>query len=191
MGSSKRKGISRAATIEAWIVVAMVCATWWMLSSGTLERVIDTSTTFGPAAGLFAGLFYSLFITVPIAVGAFLALAGSAPAWQIALWGAFGSATVDFVLAKGVRSPLMTDILDAVFGTRTIESIEKKASRGPWRWVWALFGAFLLAIPLPTDEEGVALLGASNLKSWQLFFIMLIADFVGIYILVSAAELFF
>lgn len=190
-GTRRHKArVTRGATIEAWAVVIMIAITWWMLSSGTLERLIDTSTAFGTAASLFAGLFYSVFATVPLAVGAFLSLAHTAPAWEIALWGGLGAGFADLVLAESMRSPLMNVLLDAVFGERNVEAIERRVSKGRWKWVSALFGAFLIAIPLPTDEEGVAFMGASRLRAWQLFVLTFAADFIGIYLLVSAASAF-
>ena len=189
--SEHRSRISRAATVEAWALLLFVLLTWWFLKTGVFESILQTSASVAEVSSHLAGLMYSVFATVPLAVGAFLALAHAVPAWQIALWGGLGSGLADLVLAEGVRSPLMNAVLSAVFGQKRLEALARRSPRGIWRYISALFGAFLIAIPLPTDEEGVLLMGASRLRAWQLFILTFAADFVGIYLLVSAAQALF
>lgn len=186
--AAKKGRVSRTATIEAWGVLVLILCTWWLLTTGKLEHLLEVSSEMKLLAALIAGLLYSVFVTVPLAVGAFLSLAHTLPAWQIALWGGLGSGAMDLLLAEGVRSPLMNSILTAVFGERNMNILSKRSPRGFMRYLYALFGAFLIAIPLPTDEEGVAFMGASNLRTWQLWVLTFAADFIGIYLLVSAVN---
>ncbi len=186
----RRTRIPRSVTIEAWIIVILIGLTWWFLRSGQLAELVLVSTSLGPIALFAAGLLYSVFATVPLAVGAFLALAGNVPTWEIALWGGIGAAVADIILAEGVRSPLMNMLLDAVFGKENVRAVEKRLSHGSMRYFSAILGAALVAIPLPTDEEGIILMGASHLRAWQLLLLTFVADFVGIYVLVSAAQVF-
>ncbi len=176
---------SVAATFEAWLVVAAIGLTIWLMRSGELAELMDASTILGPAASFVAGLMYSTFVTTPLAIGSFVELSHEANAWQIAFMGAFGAAFVDLLLAKGIRSPLMDAILHAAFGDKLFV-FAKKLSRGRWRVVSSVLGCILIAIPLPTDEVGVTFLGMSHMPSWRVAPLVYLADFIGIFLLVSA-----
>ncbi len=180
---------SFAATAEAWLVVIAAGITIWLLQSGTLATIMDTSTAFGPLASLVAGLMYSTFVTTPIAIGSFYELAQTAPALHIAALGALGATLIDLVLVKGIRSPLMDAIIHAAFGDK-LYVFARRLSRGKLRVVSVLFGCLLIAIPLPTDEVGVTFIGMSHMSAWRLAPLVFLADFVGIYALVSAVQAF-
>jgi hypothetical protein len=180
---------SFAATVEAWLVVAAAGGTIWMLQSGTLAYVMDSSTALGPLAAFVAGLMYSTFVTTPLAIGSFYELAQTAPAVQIAALGALGATIIDLVLVKGIRSPLMDAILHAAFGNK-LYAFARRLSRGRLRILSVLLGSALIAIPLPTDEVGVTFLGMSHMRAWKLAPFVFAADFVGIYLLVSAVKVF-
>lgn len=178
---------SFAATVEAWLVVAAAGGTIWLLQSGTLANIMDASSALGPFASFVAGLMYSTFITTPIAIGSFYELAQTASAHQVAVLGALGAMIVDLVLVKGIRSPLMDSILHAAFGDK-LYAFARRLSRGRLKALSVMIGCVLVAIPLPTDEIGITFLGVSHLSAWKTAPLIFAADFVGIYLLVSAVQ---
>src|SRR3989344_1208134 len=108
--------LTHAATIEAWIVVFVVALTIWLLKSGILSTALESASDFGVLSGIVAGLFYSTFVTTPLAIGGFIAIAGTVPTWQIALAGALGATIVDLALVRGIRSPLAILLVRAIVG---------------------------------------------------------------------------
>jgi hypothetical protein len=185
-----RHGVSRVATIEAWGVVAAIIVTVFLVQTGVLHSLIEAANGLGQFSGLLAGVLYALFITTPLAIGAFIELAHIAPVWQIALWGALGASVIDYLLARSTRSPLVSEIMDGTFGKGNIKSFGKRATEGPFKWFVAILGAVLIAIPVPTDEEGIALLGVAHFSGWQLMLLMFAANFCGIYFIVAIASRF-
>ena len=191
MSRIKRRTIPRAITAEAWLFTAMFVAAVWVYQSGIIAGIVSWTSSLGPlVGGLAAGAAFSTFITTPFAIAGFveMGMRHVMPIWQIALGGAVGAAIVDIMLVKGIRSPLALLLVRAVIGHET-ETFKSRVRRKPAsRWYAGLFGAFLIAIPLPTDELGVVFLGASGLNTLQMVPIILAADFTGIYAIVSAAR---
>jgi hypothetical protein len=185
--------ISRAVTIEAWLVVAVMALTVWLFQNGYLAELVQKVSEFGPVpASLLAGAAYSTFVTTPLAVGGFITLGElpAVPIWQMALAGALGATIVDLALVKGVRSPLALLVVRAVIG-RDSNALKRRVKRWPvLRWVTAITGGILVAVPLPTDELGVVFFSASGLRMIQMIPLIFVADFVGVYSIVSASRLF-
>ena len=173
-----KERIRRAATIEAWVVLAVIVATIWFLQSNVLADLVEKGSGLGPLSGFLTGLLYSTFVTTPLAIGGFIVLADTMPTWQIAMTGALGATVVDLALTRGIRSPLSVLLVQAVVG-HDIHMFRRM--RGPLRWGAGLFGALLIAIPLPTDELGVVFLGASHLQPLRLMALIFLADLIGIY----------
>ena len=193
MGRMNKRNIPRAITIEAWLFVVMFSAAVWVYQTGFIHDTVLWLSSFGPLiGGLAAGAAYSTFLTTPFAIAGFFEMSSSyaIPVWQIALSGAVGATIVDLLLVKGIRSPLALFFVRAVAG-HDVELFKSRLRRKPvTRWYAGLMGAVLIAIPLPTDELGVVFLGASGLRTLQMIPIILAADFVGIYAIISAARAF-
>lgn len=188
----KRRGVPRAITVEAWLFVAVLVAAYWLYSAGFIAEIVLWASSLGPVVGgIVAGAAYSTFVTTPFALAGFIqmATAHTIPAWHIALGGAIGATIVDLMLVKGVRSPLALVIVRAAVGHDVDAFQSRMRKRAASRWYAGLFGALLIAIPLPTDELGVVLLGASGLRTLQMVPIIFAADFVGIYAIVSATRM--
>lgn len=163
-----------------------IFVTVWAIQSGAITSLMESTAEYGILSAFVSGLMYSTFVTIAFSVAGFLALADTAiPLWQMAVAGAIGATIADLLLVREVRSPLALVLVRAVFGTNVHVF---RGKRGPMRWIAALFGAALIAAPTPTDELGVVLLGASHLNSYQLVPIVFIADFVGIYVLLTTAQ---
>ena len=191
MKRRKKPVTSRAITIEAWCFIIALVAAVWLYQAGVIAELILWVSSLGPLIGsLVAGAAFSTFVTTPFALAGFIEM-GSAhvvPVWQIALSGALGATIMDLLLVKGIRSPIATLIVQAVVGHDT-EAFKSRIKRNPvLRWCAGIFGGFLMAIPLPTDELGVVFFGASGLRTFQMVPVIFAADFLGVYAVVSAAR---
>lgn len=184
--------ISRSVTVEAWLVVGVIILTVWLFQSGMLARGIEFLAGLGPVpASLIAGAAYSTFLTTPLAVGSFVTMGEMhLPIWQIAAIGALGATIVDLLLMKGAGSPLALLIVRTVTG-RSSARFRARLKRVPGlRWIAAILGGVLVAAPLPTDELGVVFFSASGLRAFQILPLIFVADFIGVYAIVSAASFF-
>lgn len=173
-------------TLEAWLLVLVIAVTWWLLNTGIAADFTRQAIEYGPIAALLIGAFYSVFVTTPIAVAGFFEISTSTiPLWQIAAAGALGATLVDLLLLRWVRSPLAALLVHAVVG-HDIKAFHRRRSLP--RWAWAMFGAVLISIPLPTDELGVVFMGASHLRTLHMVPIIYVADFIGIYAFISISQ---
>lgn len=186
---SRQKSISRGATAEAWTAVGAIALTVWLVREGYVAHFVGAVSDYGALAAFIPGLLYSTFVTTPVAVGGFLEMSSIAPIWQVALLGAAGATMADLMMINGMRSPLMAIVLKAAFGQDFVAGLRRFAS-GRTKFLAMAFAWFLIAIPVPTDEIAMALLGRTSLKGWRLIPFFFIADFAGIYALLSFVEIF-
>lgn len=177
------------ATVEAWTVVGAIALTVWLVRNGYVAKFVDAVSDYGALAAFVPGLLYSTFVTTPVAVGGFLEMGSIAPIWQVALLGAAGATLADLMMINGMRSPLMAILLRAIFG-KNFESFLKRFASGRTKFLAMVLAWLLIAIPVPTDEIAMTLLGRTTLKGWRLVPFFYIADFVGIYVLLSFVDIF-
>ena len=185
-----RRGVSFGATVEAWTAFGAIILAVWLVRGGYFEKFVDAAADYGALAAFIPGLLYSTFVTTPIAVGGFVEMSSIAPIWHIALLGAFGATLADVAMINGARSPLMTMLLSAIFGSHFEPFLKEFASGRRTKYLAMACAWLLIAIPLPTDEVAMTLLGRSKLRGWRLLPFFYIADFVGIFVLLSFIEVF-
>ena len=175
---------------EAWAALGTIVLTVWLVREGHIAVLIESVSDYGALAAFLPGLLYSTFATTPIAVGGFLEMTTLAPTWQIALLGAAGATLADIGMIHGLRSPLMSELMRAVLGPDFMVHLKRFASGRVSQYAAMTIAWFLIAIPVPTDEVAMTLLGRSKLQGWRLVPFFYIADFVGVFVLLSFVEVF-
>lgn len=191
--SRRKSAIPREVTVEMWLFLIALLSAVWFYQAGIIAELLGWISALGPLlGGFFAGAAFSTFITTPFAIAGFVQMGAfhTLPIWQIALMGSIGATMVDLLLVKGIRSPLASLIVRAAVG-HDVEAFKSKMRKKPFlRWGAAVFGGFLMAIPLPTDELGVVFFGASGLRAIHIIPIIAVANFCGVYAIVTASQSF-
>ena len=184
----KRVRIPRAVVAEAWFFVVAAAGALYLFKTGIVTELIMRVAASEPLlAGAIVGTTYSTFVTTPFAVASLAAMGSTLaiPIWQIAVVGAVGATVSDVVLAKFLRSPLSLYIVSRVLGSRGASFKERLKKVPVVRWCVVALGSFLVAIPVPTDELGIALFDASGLRFIHMLPLFFVANFIAIYAILS------
>lgn len=143
---------------------------------------------FGALGIFIAGMLYTYSFTASIGALMFLAIAHDYSPGILAVVGGLGSLTSDMVILKFIKNDLKKEVNK--LGHLKIVKMLGATPVLKERWFRDVLGAVVIASPLP-DEIGVAILASTKIKEDAFIYLALIADMVGIYLLVTAAQLVF
>ena len=145
---------------------------------------------FGQWGYLGAFLGGMLFVsTFTVATGALilLVLAERLSPIEIGLVAGAGAVLGDLLIFRVVKDNLTKELREIYnnFGGKHLTAVFNTKY---FSWVFPVFGAIVIASPLP-DELGVSLMGISRMKTYQFLFLSFILNAVGIFLVVSASTI--
>jgi hypothetical protein len=139
-------------------------------------------------ASFVSGIFFtSVFTIAPASVAlTHIVLTSTEPVWVTALWGAMGAVCGDLALFFFIRDRFAEDLRKS-FKPSFIKHIMNSFHLGFMKWLAPIFGALIIASPLP-DELGLTLLGLSKTRLIVLIPISFFMNLLGIYGLIWFAH---
>ncbi len=182
--SNKTKHIIR----DILIVCASIVFAIMLAKSGLILKILATDGLLKPITAIIGGaLFTTVFTILPASVG-LIEISQTMPAVYVALLGGLGAMVVDVIIASFVRKDISKDL----------SAIRIKRFSLKWhfisvfhfgflKWVAFVLGMAVIASPLP-DELGLFFIGISKVKAKYLPVLFFIANFIGIYALVSISN---
>ncbi len=160
----------------------------YLAKTPAVDTLIRQVGDLGYLGAFFAGmLFVSTFTVAPAAVVLYH-LADSLHPVEIALIAGLGAMIGDYIIFRFIKDKIFTELrpLFLKFGKPYFKTVYKSPY---FAWVLPISGAFIIASPFP-DEVGVSILGLSKIKRWQFFLVTFTLNVLGIFLVVSAAQLF-
>lgn len=173
-------------TIEAWTIIASLVFAVWFVKTDIVLSLITLSAEFSVLASFVAGLFFTSVLTTIPALVAVVEIATYVPAWEVAFFGGVGAVCGDVLVFRFVRSGLVERIMRAAIHPR-VRTVGKVIASGPLWWVAPVFGAILIASPLP-DELGLFMMGISHIRAVQFIPLVFVANMAGIFIIAQLAQ---
>jgi len=169
----KRRLIEDVLFVSCGVILSII-----LVQAGILEHVLGFLGT-GPLSSLIAGLFFTSAFTIAPASVALASIAFVSPVKDVALFGALGAMIGDFAIFLFIRDRFGKDVI-AFIKSSQLRIVLRSFHFGFLKWLSPLFGALIIASPLP-DELGLALLGLSRTRLILLLPISFIMNFIGIY----------
>lgn len=162
-------------------------AFFWLARTPQVDAAIKGVGNLGYLGAFVTGLFFvSTFTVAPAAVVLFH-LASQLHAIEIALLAGAGAMVGDYFIFQFIRDHVFAELLPLARKLQTPGM--KLLFKSPYfAWILPVVGAFVIASPLP-DEVGVSMMGLSKVKQWQFFILAFALNAVGIFLVVSAAQL--
>lgn len=152
-----------------------------------VDSAIKQIGSLGYFGAFLTGIFFvSTFTAVPAGYVLY-GLAGTFHPVEIALLAGLGAMVGDYLIFRLVKDNLF-DELKPAFTKLQYPALRTLFKTPYFSWLLPFIGAVVIASPLP-DEAGVTLLGLSRIRKWQFFIITFTLNAVGIFIIVSVAQL--
>ncbi len=169
------------------LLVVSVVAFFWLARTPQVDAAIKSVGNLGYLGAFITGLFFvSTFTVAPAAVVLFH-LAGQLHAVEIALLAGAGAMVGDYFIFRFMKERVFAELMPLASKLQTPRM--KVLFKSPYfAWVLPVVGAFVIASPLP-DEVGVSMMGLSKVKQWQFFLLAFALNAVGIFLVVTAAQL--
>lgn len=177
----------RKLAVKTIIFILSLSLAWYFLKSGSLNPLIDRILPVMFLAEFLAGCFYAFFLTSPLSIAMFVILAQKQNPILLAIVAGFGAALIDLLIVKFLKKEVNQD-LNLLAKSFRFYLINKALSFFKLDFLLPIIGVIIIASPLP-DELGLFLLGASKLKSYQIFLLSFILNTAGILLIVAPINL--
>ncbi len=192
----KQKRITSQLLLKRWqgwkykntfMLIASLVVFFYLAGTPFVDRVITEIGTLGYVGAFITGIFFvSTFTVAPAAVVLFH-LAETLHPIEVAILAGLGAMIGDYLIFRFMKDRVFEELLPVVRRLHTPKI--KLLFKSPYfAWLLPLVGAFVIASPLP-DEVGVSMLGLSAIKKWQFFALAFVLNAIGIFIVVSVAQL--
>ncbi len=176
------------------LLFASTAVAVYILISPQLADFLTSLGSFGYAGVLIAGAFFTYMFTTPIATAVLFMLSGNLDPLTVGIIGGAGAMVSDLIIFKFIRSSISfldKEIYRVKEFVRKHNPIHLRKENYLWErlkkyFVFVLAG-FIIASPLP-DEIGVAMLGASDIKTWKFMLFSFVFNSIGIFLIATAAH---
>ncbi len=136
-----------------------------LVNTGTIETILYSVQAHAALAAFVSGIFFTSVLTTAPAVAVFGVLAhDGANLLLIAICGGAGAAVGDLLLFAFVRDRISDDVTH-MLKKRTVGRIRALLRRRTFKLLIPFVAGLLVALPLPTDEFGLALLGIAKMRT--------------------------
>lgn len=173
---------------DLFFVGVSIFVSVWIVRLGILQNVVNVMSEVKLLAAFTAGIFFTSAFTIAPAAIVLAGLASHVPLIPFAFWGACGALVGDLTIFFFVRDHFAEDILD-VMKISKARKLTHFFHKGFFRWLSPLFGAIIIASPLP-DEIGITMMGLSKTRLALLIPISFTMNFIAVLLVASVVGVF-
>jgi hypothetical protein len=170
------------------ILVISIFLAYLLVQNGTLESFISKVEPVRFLAEFVGGILFTSFLTTPFSIALFYVLSESVHPLQVALVGALGACLGDMLIVAIFRNSFFDDF-KTIERTLKLKRVFHFFHHSHFNHLAPFIGMLIIASPFP-DELGLMMLGASKLKTVQLFILTYIFNAAGIYFISLGARSF-
>lgn len=175
MKASKRKLF-----IDFVIMLLSICVAVFLIKTEIAHNFVMSLGDLQWLGIIIAGVFFTSIFTTAPSIALLGGFAQTEPLLVVAVLGGLGAVLGDLIIFSLVRDKMSKSFnqLLSVPQKRRMRAIFKKEI---FRFFLPLFGAFIIASPLP-DELGVAVLGISKMSRKRFLLISFLLNGAGIFV---------
>lgn len=151
----------------------------YILNKDFAQIFIKNISALGYAGSFLAGIFFVSVFTIAPASVILLDISKTLSPYLVALFAGVGAMLGDYMILRVLKDRVFEELLPLL--KKTENSFFSVVFSSPFfSWMIPLFGAIIIASPLP-DEIGIGLMGLSRIKKWQFLLITFALNAVGIF----------
>lgn len=163
------------------LVIFSIALAVLIMKTGVLKDFLVVSKERVVLGSFFAGIFFTSVFTVVPATVVLVEMHETDSVLIVSLFGGFGALVGDLVIFNFVKDRLSQD-LQYLLSLAHVQRLRHFFRLKLFRWIIPLFGALIVASPLP-DELGLALMGLSRLKPSLFMLISFLLNSTGILVI--------
>ncbi len=160
----------------------------YFLDSSFIQFFIKNIGRFGYVGSFISGMFFVSVFTVAPASAIIFDIAKTLNPYLVALFAGIGGVLGDYIILRILKDGVFEELVP-IF-KKINKSFLGTIFESPFfTWLIPIVGALIIASPLP-DEIGISLMGLSKIKNWQFILITFLLNSIGIFIIISLAQIF-
>ena len=172
---------------NTFLLIASMGVLFYFADNPFIKNVIHEIGGLGLFRAFLAGIFFvSTFTVAPASVILFYLVKELDPLGVIISAG-IGAMFGDYIIFRFFKDKVFEE-LKPIFTKLGGSHISRLFSTPYFAWLAPVFGAIIIASPFP-DEIGIGLLGIAKLKNWQFLTLSFILNSLGIFLIISFANL--
>ena len=141
----------------------------------------------GYVGSFFAGMLFVSTFGVATGIISLLVLAEKLNPILLGVIGGTGAVSADFLLFKFVKDRLIDEVKPIYEQLDHNHHLKKLLHTKHFRWLFPVFGAIIIASPLP-DELGVSLMGIAKMKNRTFLLLSFFLNSSGIILVILASR---
>ena len=158
--------------------VLVIILTILIINTALAAVILDWFKLLGYAGAFIGGAMLVWTITSAPAVLLLIAIADYTHLPTAIIAATLGSVFGDWVILRFINDEIGRELKPLLKKIGLI-TLTKKIMRTKAKWLITILGAIIVTLPLP-DELGIALMGISHLKRYQVLMICFALDLIGI-----------
>jgi len=158
----------------------------FLLEKDFVQDFIKSIGTLGYFGSFISGVFFVSIFTVAPASAVIFEISKNLNPYLVALTAGIGAVAGDYIILRILKDRVFEELLP-LFRKSGGSFLEKIFSSPFFAWMIPLFGAIIIASPLP-DELGISLMGLSKIKNWQFILLTFILNSLGILAIVMLSK---
>lgn len=171
---------------DAIIFFVSIFFAYLLVQNGMLDSFIAKVEPVRFLAEFVGGMLFTSFLTTPFSIALFFVLSESTHPLQIALIGGLGACLGDLLIVAVFRNSFFDDF-KTLENTLKLKRVFGFFHHSHFNHLAPILGFLIIASPFP-DELGLMMLGATRLKTVQLFILTYILNAAGIFFVALGAR---
>ncbi len=151
------------------------------------HRFLLSLGSLGYIGAFFAGMLFVSTFTVATGAVILLILAERLSLIELGVVAGLGGVLGDFTIFRFVKDGLTGEVEELYNNFDHDHHLKKLLYTKHFRWLFPVFGAIIIASPLP-DELGVSLMGLSKMKNKNFLILSFILNATGIMLVLSISR---
>ncbi len=160
----------------------------FLFNNETFHSYLLHLNGLGYFGAFLAGMLFVSTFTVASGAIILLVLAEELSHVGIGIIAGAGAVLGDYIIFRSIRNKDLLNEVKHLFEFFQSEKLSHLIHTKYFSWTLPVFGAALIASPLP-DELGVSLMGLSRMKLHQFLFVSFLLNAIGIFLVVSASAI--
>lgn len=158
----------------------------FLVESGITHTFVASLGSLQWVGIILTGIFFTSIFTTAPAIGLLGTFAETTPLPVLAILGGFGAVLGDYIIFRFVKDRISKDF-EYLFTISKANRFSYIFEHRIFRFFVPFIGALIIASPFP-DEIGVAMLGASKLKTEIFFLLSFTLNGAGIFVIGLVAK---